>query len=62
MAQKVFVLMLALTMSVAWIAMSAAQPAPGQVLRVFTTTVGSVAKFTKHTTYRHNGRANYCYL
>jgi quinol monooxygenase YgiN len=39
MTQKVFVLMLALTMSVAWIAISAAQPATDQVLRVFTTTV-----------------------
>lgn len=39
MVQKVFALMLALTMSVAWIAMSAAQPATDQVLRVTTTTV-----------------------
>ena len=39
MAQKIFALMLALTMTVAWIAMSAAQHPTGQVLRVFTTTV-----------------------
>ena len=40
MAQKVFALMLALTMSVAWIGNERrATPATGQVLRVFTTTV-----------------------
>ena len=40
MAQKVFALMLALTITVTWIGLSAAQhPATGQVLRVFTTTV-----------------------
>jgi quinol monooxygenase YgiN len=40
MAQKLFALMLALTLTVTWIGMSAAQPpATGQVLRVFTTTV-----------------------
>ena len=40
MAQKLFALMLALTITVTWIGMSAAQqPATGQVLRVFTTTV-----------------------
>jgi quinol monooxygenase YgiN len=40
MAQKLFALMLALTITVTGIGMSAAQhPATGQVLRVFTTTV-----------------------
>jgi quinol monooxygenase YgiN len=40
MAQKVFALLFALTLTVTWIGMSAAQqPATGQVLRVFTTTV-----------------------
>ena len=40
MAQKLFALMLALTITVTWIGMSAAQhPATGQVLRVLTTTV-----------------------
>jgi quinol monooxygenase YgiN len=40
MAQKLFALMLALTITVTWIGMSAAQhPATRQVLRVFTTTV-----------------------
>ena len=40
MAQKLYALMLALTITVTWIGMSAAQhPATGQVLRVFTTTV-----------------------
>ena len=40
MAQKLFALMLALTITITWIGMSAAQhSATGQVLRVFTTTV-----------------------
>ena len=40
MTQKLFALMLVLTITVTWIGISAAQhPAPGQVLRVFTTTV-----------------------
>jgi len=39
MVQKVFALMLALTMTATWIGMSAAQHPTGQVLRVFTTTV-----------------------
>ena len=40
MAQKLFALMLALTITLTWIGRSVAQhPATGQVLRVFTTTV-----------------------
>jgi quinol monooxygenase YgiN len=39
MVKTLFALILALTITVTWISMSAAQPATGQVLRVFTTTV-----------------------